>query len=130
MRASIVARGLDCAAAGSVAVSFFSFRATIAATERLVRVATGASGLVIRGGATAGGMFAGAVGVAVAGAVVNTVLTAGDGGGYARGAEEREEDGGLLTSLEVGGGGGGGGGGEKLRGIMERRRAAYSVMYT
>lgn len=124
MRASIVARGLDCAAAGAVAVSFFSFRATVAATERLVRVATGASGLVIRGGTTAGGMFAGAVGVAVAGAVVNVVLTAGDAGGYARRVEEGEE--GLLTSLEVGGGGGG----EKFRGIMERRRAAYSVVYT
>lgn len=127
MRASIVARGLDCAAAGAVAVSFFSFRATVAATERLVRVATGASGLVIRGGATAGGMFAGAVGVAVAGAVVNVVLTAGDAGGYARRVEEGEEgEEGLLTSLEVGGGGGG----EKFRGIMERRRAAYSVVYT
>ncbi|KAK0753117.1 hypothetical protein B0T18DRAFT_423735 [Schizothecium vesticola] len=129
MRASLFARALDCAAAASVSVSFFAFRATTTATERLVRVATGASGLNIRGGSTAGGVFAATVGVAVAGAVINTVLTAGDAGGYAKRAEEGEEgedDGGLLTSLEIREGGGG----EKFKGIMERRRAAYSVMYT
>ncbi|KAK1827825.1 hypothetical protein QBC39DRAFT_419077 [Podospora conica] len=124
IRSSIFARALDWAAAAATALSFASFQSSIPATERLIRVATGASGLLIRGGSTAGGMFAATVGVSVAGAVINTVLTAGDAGGYARRAEDggEEDDGGLLTSLEVEG--------EKFRGDMQRRRAAYSVMYT
>jgi hypothetical protein len=117
MRASVFARSFDWAAAAGSVVAFTTYKSNIDNTQKLLRTATG-SNLVITPGNVASSIFAAVVGMTVAGAVINTILTSSDAGRYAW----RAANDGNRSSADSGVGGLG-----KLRGDMARRRAAYEA---
>ena len=117
MRASVWARSVDWAAAAGSVIAFTTYRSNIDNIRKLLQIATGAQ-ISITPGNVASSMFAAVVGLTIAGAVINTILTSGDAGRYAYKAAK--------------GGGGplgeeGGSGFDKFKDDMKRRRAAYEA---
>lgn len=112
-RAALWARALDWAAAAGAATGFAAYASVVAAAPRLVRALSGVQVAVVAG-TTASNLFAAVVGTTLAGAVINTFLTAGDAGFDAyvatkrrgEGAEKEEESSGSV-------------------GVSFRRRPAY-----
>ncbi|KAK0711557.1 hypothetical protein B0H67DRAFT_294853 [Lasiosphaeris hirsuta] len=116
MRASIWARALDWAAAAGSVVAFASYRSLGDSTLKLLQAATGAP-LVIAPGNVASGLFGAVVGTTIAGAIINTIMTAGDGGNYAYLAAKMMKPGADVSDADLG----------KFRDAMLRRRAAYEA---
>lgn len=114
-QAALWARSLDWAAAAGAVMGFAAYQAVVAGASRLIQTVSGVP-LAVSAGGTAGSLFGGVVGVTVAGAMVNTVLTAMDTGFDA-----------YLAGKRIGRNGGGGGGEEDIemeRGLFQKR-AAY-----
>ncbi len=114
IKASVWARGLDWVAAAGAVVAFASYRSLIDNTTRLLQAA-GAIPLLITAGSVASGLFAAVVGTTIAGAVINTLLTAGDTAGYAEKAGKGGDDAGSNPDYE------------RFKDAMTRRRAAYEA---
>ncbi len=106
-QAALWARSLDWAAAAGAVTSFTSYQAIVAAASRLIGTVAGVP-LMVSVGGTASSLFAAVVGLTLAGALINTVLTAMDAGLDA-----------YLAGKRLGGSGGSSGwAGMRGRGVM------------
>ncbi|KAK1750666.1 hypothetical protein QBC47DRAFT_309430 [Echria macrotheca] len=117
VRAAVWARALDWAAAAGSIVAFGTYRSLVDNTGILLQTVTGTS-LTVAPGTVASGMFAAVVGISVAGAVINTILTSGDAGSYAYRTAKAAEDSARLAADP---------GFDKFKDDMRRRRAAYEA---
>ena len=117
-QAALWARSLDWAAAAGAATSFAGYQAIVAAASRLIGTVAGVP-LDITVGGTASSLFAAVVGLTVAGALINTVLTAMDTGFDAYLAEKKVRGGGGWAGMM------GGRGGMDMEMEAMQKRAAY-----
>jgi hypothetical protein len=116
-KAALWARSLDWAAAAGAVTSFSAYQSIVAAASRLMRAVSGTP-LTITAGTTATNLFAAVVAMTLAGALINTFLTAGDAGFDAYVAAKKKGDG--VKEANTGGGGPG-------RVNFSGRRPAYEV---
>ncbi|GAB1320811.1 hypothetical protein MFIFM68171_11021 [Madurella fahalii] len=118
-QAALWARSLDWAAAAGVATGFSAYQSVVAAASRLIRTVSGTP-LTVTAGTTASNLFAAVVGTTVAGALINTFLTAGDAAFDAYVAAKKRE--GAVKEVRAGTGNGDG----SAR-LSFRRRPAYEA---
>ncbi|KAK3374928.1 hypothetical protein B0H63DRAFT_261002 [Podospora didyma] len=118
IKAAFWARSLDWAAAAAAVTSFASYQSLVNVTPNLLR-ALSITPLTITVGTVASNLFAAVVGTTIAGATVNTFLTASDAGWDARRAAKDRSP--------TGSAGGGGVEMDRLKSVRFRERAAYEV---
>ncbi|KAK4193957.1 hypothetical protein QBC35DRAFT_458218 [Podospora australis] len=129
-KAALWARSLDWAAAAGAVVGFSAYQSVVAAAPRLIRVLMAGAMLNVSVGATASNLFGAVVGLTIAGALINTLLTAGDAGfdAYLTGRRMEQQRQGPLGKPAVGAGGyAGEGEGSRMSRVFMRRRPAYEV---
>lgn len=118
-QAALWARSLDWAAAAGTATGFSAYQSVVAAASRLIQTVSGTP-LTVTAGTTASNLFAAVVGTTVAGALINTFLTAGDAGFDAYVAAKKGE--GVVKEPRAGAGSG-----TASARISFRRRPAYEA---
>ncbi|KAK3944245.1 hypothetical protein QBC46DRAFT_441949 [Diplogelasinospora grovesii] len=129
IKAAIWARSLDWGAAAAAVAGFSSYQSLVGVTPALIQAATGDQDLKVNAGMIASNLFAAIVGLTIAGALVNTFLTAMDAGLDAYSAEKyrtrpppplaRTKTGSSVGETEIGD--------DRLRDEAFRPRAAYEA---